>query len=218
MKRAILISAVFMLVLLTSLFILNATQKNSIKIQNSHTDQSKNEASCCSNEIGTDEVSDYSLFQLDSEWNTESSNTITLKSFKGKTIIMAMIFANCTYACPIIVNDMKNIENSLTKKELDKTNFVLISIDPDRDTPEALKQFAERFGLDLKRWKLLTSNKNNVDELSAVLGFKYKEENDGGFSHSNIINIINSNGEVVSQHFGLNQKIRNIVTELKNNI
>lgn len=131
---------------------------------------------------------------------------------------MAMIFANCTYACPIIVNDMKNIENSLTKKELDKTNFVLISIDPDRDTPEALKQFAERFGLDLKRWKLLTSNKNNVDELSAVLGFKYKEENDGGFSHSNIINIINSNGEVVSQHFGLNQKIRNIVTELKNNI
>jgi len=215
MKKAIIMSISFILVLLASLFILNAMETKEYIRDNSDT---ANEGSCCSSEMESDELSDYSLFQIDCEWESESGKTVTLKSFEGKQTVMAMIFANCTYACPIIVNDMKNIERSLTDKERNNINFLLISIDPERDTPEALTQFAERFELNLDRWTLITSNKNNVDELSAALGFKYKKENDGSFSHSNIINIIDSNGEVLKQNFGLNQDISSITNELKKHI
>lgn len=215
MKKAIIISSVFVLVLLTSLFIINASEKSVNSIQNG---QEETENSCCSSELASEEVSDYSLFQLDSEWKTEENQTIQLDHFKGKTTVMAMIFANCTYACPIIVNDMKKLENSLTKNELNSTNFLLVSIDPERDTPEALKEFAERYNLDFKKWKLITGNESGVSELAATLGFKYRKEKDGSFSHSNIINIINPSGEVVRQHFGLNQDVTNIITELKKQI
>jgi protein SCO1/2 len=116
-----------------------------------------------------------------------------------------MFFASCTYACPILVNDMKNIEKEIPENQLSSYKFVLVSIDPDRDTPEKLKKFAEEKNLDKKRWTLLTGSKDNIIELAALTGFKYKKDNDGGFSHSNLITFLNGDGEIQHQQYGLNQ-------------
>jgi protein SCO1/2 len=118
-----------------------------------------------------------------------------------------MFFASCNYACPILVYDMKKIESKLSPEELKDYQFVLVTIDPDKDTPEALNEFAKKFNLDLNRWSLLTGDKDDILELAAVLGFKFKKEADGQFSHSNLINILNEKGEVVFQHVGLNKDI-----------
>ena len=50
-------------------------------------------------------------------------------------------------------------------------------------------------------------DENGISELAAVLGFKYKKEPDGSFSHSNIINVLDENGIMAYQHFGLNQDV-----------
>jgi len=102
---------------------------------------------------------------------------------------------------------MKKIEKKITPDDAD---FLLISIDPDRDTPGALLDYAKTSKLDLNRWRLLTGNKNGISELAAALGFRYKQEPDGSFSHSNIINVLNESGEVAYQHFGLNQDVNDV--------
>ncbi|RPI70535.1 MAG: SCO family protein, partial [Ignavibacteriales bacterium] len=117
-------------------------------------------------------------------------------------------FASCTYACPILVNDMKRIETALINEdEISSYKFLLVSIDPERDTPEMLSEFAKRHKLDLKRWKLLTGTADDIMELAAVTGFKYKKEDNGEFSHSNMINFLNDGGEIIHQQIGLNQDI-----------
>lgn len=212
MKKALIISISFSVILLSVVLYLLVGIKKLDRISIVEAKQiSAANKSCCTEKQSVEE-SENSVYQLESVWKTEAGDKIVLNDLKGKKQIMAMVFTTCTYACPLIVNDMKKIESQLKRNDV---NFLLISIDPKRDTPEALKKYAENNKLDLKKWKLLTADENSVNELAAVLGFKYKQEPDGSFSHSNIINVLNEKGEVAYRHFGLNQDVKDVLDNIK---
>lgn len=182
-------------------------------------DKKSEKESCCSSdmeEVSISELTENSLYQLNSEWTNQFGNKINLTELKGKKQIVTMIFANCTYACPILVNDMRRIEEQLSKDELRNVQFTLFTIDPDRDTPEKLKEFAQNQNLNLSRWQLLTSSKSDIADLAALMGFRYKKENDGSYSHSNIISILNENGELIHQQAGLSQEIEKTLNVIRN--
>ena len=65
----------------------------------------------------TDEISDESIFNLTSKWNTEEGDIIQLEDLKGKTLVMVMIYTTCKAACPRLVADMRNIEAQLPKEK-----------------------------------------------------------------------------------------------------
>ncbi|MFO7447334.1 MAG: SCO family protein [Ignavibacteriaceae bacterium] len=182
-------------------------QENTDKTAVNINEEKGEKPSCCSSELGEEEYSENSIYQLESEWTNQSGKEINISELKGKPVVFTMFFASCTYACPILINDMKKIEANIPKEDIQNTRFVLVSIDPERDTPAALKEFAKKYSLDLNRWSLLTGSKDNIQELAAVLGFKYKKEENGEYSHSNLINILDEEGEVVYQHTGLNKDI-----------
>lgn len=187
------------------------TAPNNIPVQ----EKQKEKKSCCS-DMPAEEFSENSIYQLESAWVNQDGRTAHLSDFKGKPVVLTMFFASCTYACPILVEDMKKIERQLSPADLNKYQFVLVSIDPERDTPEKLKAFAEAKNLDLKRWTLLRGKKDSIMELAALLGFNFRKESDGQFSHSNLINILNDEGEIKYQHTGLNQDITIAANHLQN--
>ncbi len=63
--------------------------------------------------------------------------------------------------------------------------------------------YAARMGLPKDRWQLLHGGEGDVRELAAVLGVQYRKEESGAFAHSNIIFLINPDGEVVYKQAGL---------------
>src|SRR4051812_6289947 len=65
---------------------------------------------CATNHVPSGPLTDKSLYQLDSSWTTDSSQTIKLASLQGRVQVLAMFFTSCQYACPIIVHDMKRLE------------------------------------------------------------------------------------------------------------
>lgn len=156
-----------------------------------------------SKKIATDEISDESIFNLTSTWNTEEGETIQLKDLKGKTLVMVMIYTTCKAACPRLVADMRNIEKEIPKELLPNINFVLVSIDPETDTPEKLKAFAIENYMDDEQWTFLQGSVNGVREFANVLAVKYKQISPLDFSHSNIISVFNSEGELIHQQEGL---------------
>ncbi len=211
MKKNLMITIIIVLTVALAAsitYIIKPEQDKSNIVFAAHKNETK---SCCTGETEQSESSENSIYQLESKWKTENGGEISLSELSGKPQIMAMIFTSCTYACPIIVNDIKKIEAGISKENLDKVNFLLVSIDPEHDTPEALMQFANKQKLNLNRWKLLTADDNSVSELAAVMGFKYKKEKDGSFSHSNIISVLDKNGEIAFQHFGLNEDITEVI-------
>ncbi|HAB28080.1 MAG TPA: SCO family protein [Xanthomarina gelatinilytica] len=126
-----------------------------------------------------------------------------LEDLKGKTLVMVMIYTSCKAACPRLVADMRNIEAQIPEANLDDLRFVLVSIDPKIDTPERLKAFAKENMMDGEQWTFLQGTESSVQEFANVLAVKYKKISPIDFSHSNIISVFNSQGELIHQQEGL---------------
>ncbi|MBP8793390.1 MAG: SCO family protein [Lutibacter sp.] len=156
-----------------------------------------------SKKIATDEISDESIFNLTTTWNTEEGKVIQLGDLKGKTLVMVMIYTSCKAACPRLVADMRNIEKEIPANLIPNINFVFVSIDPETDTPEKLKAFAIENYMNDEQWTFLQGSVAGVREFANVLSVKYKEISPLDFSHSNIISVFNAAGELVHQQEGL---------------
>ena len=125
-----------------------------------------------------------------------------LATFRGKPVVLAMFFASCTYACPMLVNDMQRIADNLPGNVRESARFVLVTFDTERDTPEALKAFREKSGLN-DAWTLVRGDAASVQELAMLLGVKFKRDAAGQFAHSNQITVLNGEGEIAHQRNGL---------------
>ncbi len=159
--------------------------------------------SCCAPALASGNFSGKSLYQTASLWTTDAGVRTNLASLSGKPQVIVMFFARCQAACPILVNDVKNIEAALPASLRGRVGFTLASFDEKNDTPETLKKYRNMRDLD-ENWTLLSGNSNGIMELAGLLGVRYQAMPGGtGFQHSNQITILNANGEIVHQMAGL---------------
>jgi protein SCO1/2 len=166
---------------------------------------SSNKPACCEKELAAaSPLSDRSLYQLDSSWTNDASAALKLESLAGRPQVVTMFFAKCEYACPLLVHDMKRIEAALPEILRTNVGFVLVSFDADRDTPPALAEYRKNHHLPAN-WTLLQGAPDDVLELGALLGVKFKKDLRGQFAHSNVIMVLNAKGEIVFQQIGLNR-------------
>jgi protein SCO1/2 len=170
---------------------------------------------CCAKSETVAAFTDKSLFQTESKWTTDTKKQITLAELKGRPQVVVMFFSSCQYACPLIVNDMKRIEAALAPELRARVGFTLVTFDTRRDTPEVLANYRATRQLPAKTWTLLRGESDDVLELVALLGVKYKEDANGQFAHSNVITVLNAQGEIVRQQIGLGQDIAGTVCELE---
>lgn len=158
------------------------------------------------------EISDESIFNLTSKWNTQNNETIELKDLKGDVLVMVMIYTTCKAACPRLVADMRSIHGKVDNSAV---KYVLISIDPETDTPEVLKAFAIKNEMDTNQWTFLQGTIDDVREFSNVLSVKYKQISPLDFSHSNIISVFDTKGVLYHQQEGLGVDNEETVTKIK---
>lgn len=156
-----------------------------------------------------------SIYNLSSTWQNQDSKEVKFKDFIGKNMIVVMIYTSCKTACPILVADMKAIKSKIPEDLLKETNLVLVSIDPEADTPQKLSQFAKTNKMEGEPWVFLRSNDDDTNELANVLSMKFKKISPMNFSHSNIISIFNKKGEMVSQEEGAGINAGKVVDDLK---
>lgn len=154
-------------------------------------------------ELAAAEPSGFSIYHAESAWTDATGAERRLASLRGRVQVVAMVYTSCAYACPRIMLDMKRIEGELGPGLAEDVGFVVVSIDPERDTPERLAEFARGSRLDPDRWTLLTGDEGDILELAALLGVQYRETAPGEFVHSNLITVLDADGVVVHRQLGL---------------
>jgi protein SCO1/2 len=147
---------------------------------------------------------DASVFALDVTLVDQDGTRAQLEDLAGHLTVATMMYASCTSVCPRVTEDMKAIERQLGSRAKD-IRFVLFSLDPGRDTPRALRQFATDHHLDLARWRLFAASEDGVRDLAAVLGVKYAPESSGDIAHSAIIVVVDRQGVVRHRQLGVGQ-------------
>lgn len=151
----------------------------------------------------TNKISELSIYNLPSKWTNQNGKDIEMKDLRGKVLVMVMIYTSCKAACPRLVADMRNIESRLPENIKGNVELVLVSIDPEVDTPKRLKAFSIENKMEGDQWLFLRSTEENTREFAAVLAVNYKKISPLDFSHSNIISIFNTEGELAYQQEGL---------------
>ena len=206
--------------LLKILFLILATLTTfSAQVQEVESVKKKELPPCCRKPSPATGFSDRSIYLLESQWTADTGNRVQLGALKGRPQLVAMFFSTCEYACPILVEEMKQLHRRLPEALQGQVDLLLISFDTERDTPEKLAEYRKKNQLPVKNWSILTGNADAVLELSAVLGVQYAKLQNGQFSHSNLITLLNANGEVAAQFSGLDfsddKWIQTIVGKIK---
>ncbi|MDD3179080.1 MAG: SCO family protein [Opitutaceae bacterium] len=143
-----------------------------------------------------------SIYQLDARWTNDDGASFALGQLRGRPVVLVMFYASCGYACPLLVADMARLREALPANVRPQVQFALVSFDVVRDTAASLKAYRDSRRLDAQ-WTLLHGDNNGVKELAALLGVNFRQEPDGSFSHSNVITILNAEGEIAHQRLGL---------------
>lgn len=130
----------------------------------------------------------------------QNGKTITNADYQGKVYVVEFFFTTCPSICPIMNENMVKIQNDyLGNPNLGIASF---TIDPEHDTPQVLKAYAEKKGMTKPQWHLLTGDKKEIYEL-ANKGFNLyvgqTEDVEGGFEHSGYFALIDQEGNIRSR-------------------
>ena len=140
-----------------------------------------------------------SVYQLDVELADQAGKRQPWRAQRGKPRLVAMFYTSCQYICPLIVDSGKAVERQLDPAERERLGILLVSMDPARDTPAALKKVADQRKLDSKRWLLASPPAGDVRAVAAVLGIRYRQLADGEFNHSSALILVDANGRILAR-------------------
>jgi protein SCO1/2 len=140
-----------------------------------------------------------SLYDLAESWRDHRGGTRTLSTFRGRPVVLAAVYTRCSASCPLTVIEMKRIE-AATDADV---ALVLVSLDPETDSPARLAEFARRHELVAPRWTLLNGSEEALRDLTVSLGVRYRRLSRDEIAHSNLVTLLDGNGVVVSQRAGI---------------
>lgn len=99
--------------------------------------------------------------------------TRSLSDFRGKAVALSFIFTNCPDICPLIGYQMRSAYDLLPEDERDDAVFLAVTVDPERDTPEALQAFSERHELDaVPNWYALWGSRDDLEAVWSSYGIE----------------------------------------------
>jgi protein SCO1/2 len=155
-----------------------------------------------------------SIYALDLSLVDQRGRTSKLADLRGHPLVATMVYTTCTSVCPSVTHDMKAVERLLPARLRAGVTFVMFTLDPGRDTPDVLLTFARTHQLDPERWRLFATSEENVRVLSAVLGMRYKPEDNGEIAHSALMLAIDHDGVVRHRQVGLGRDPQALIAAL----
>ena len=109
----------------------------------------------------------------DFSFTERSGQALSRKDLLGRVWIADFIFTSCAGPCPQMSRHMQRLQTDLA--DLESLRLVSFSVDPDRDTPEVLRGYSERYDADPQRWLFLTGSMDQIYDI-AIKGFKITVE------------------------------------------
>ncbi|MBU8878366.1 SCO family protein [Bacillus sp. FJAT-29790] len=126
-----------------------------------------------------------------------------------KLKLVEFIYTHCPDICPTTTQRMNLLKSDLEKAGVfgEKVEFLTITIDPFRDTPEKLRKYMETFDIENDgNWILLTGDQNNIKadqqeirKIADTFQFQYRDPGDGFYVHSTFVYLIDENNKFIKK-------------------
>jgi protein SCO1/2 len=141
---------------------------------------------------------DDSVYRLDATLEDQDGRAMTLASLRGGPVLASMFYGSCEMVCPMIFETIHQTLKALPAANREAFKVLLVSFDPVRDTPAALKKTALAHGCDA-RWTLARGDDATVRKIAAVLGIQYRRLASGEFNHSTTLLLLDAQGRIAAR-------------------
>jgi protein SCO1/2 len=128
---------------------------------------------------------------------------ISLANLRGKVVAVTFIFTRCSDTCPVLTPMMSLVQDRLGRDFGSKIVFASITVDPEHDTPEMLKLYAQMYGADVAGWSFLTGSPAIIQDLTRRYGVFASKNANGDIDHAFLTSIVDRRGILRVQYLGV---------------
>jgi protein SCO1 len=128
---------------------------------------------------------------------------VRLADFQGKVVAVTFILTLCTSTCPVLTPLMQAVQDRLGSDFATKIAFISITVDPERDTPEDLKLYAQAYGANLAGWSFLTGSPDAIRDVTRRYGVYAAKTEKGDVDHTFLTSIVDPKGILRVQYLGV---------------
>lgn len=128
-------------------------------------------------------------------------NSLQMSALNGKVRLVYFFYTNCPDVCPPTTFMLSQVQEKLKADGQfgSDVDIVSVTIDPERDTPEVLRKFGDKFEADYNGWKFLRGDEAETADLAKKYGLLAVKGEDGFFSHANLIVLVDKKGRMRQQ-------------------
>ena len=139
-----------------------------------------------------------SVYQLPLQVTDRHGKRVAWASRRGQPQVVSMFYGNCRYICPLILEGAKAVERALPAASRGRLGVMMISMDPERDTPAALAALAKERRVP-DDWLLASPAPGDVRAVAGVLDVRYRQLSDGEFNHTSVLILLDADGRIVAR-------------------
>lgn len=136
------------------------------------------------------------------EFIDEGGKKVLLRDLVDKPTVLSLVYLSCRHACPMLLNGLAEVLGKTDLKPGEDFNVITVSFD-ENDTYELAAEkkvnYISAIGKPFpeKEWKFLTGTRENIEKLTQSVGFSFKREENGMFTHPVALTILSSEGKVI---------------------
>ena len=153
--------------------------------------------------LGVKEYRNSALFTVmkvpDFKLTDQNNNVISNQDMSGKVYLVEFFFSHCPTICPVMNTNMRYVEDQINNPNF---GIISISIDPENDTPEVLKNHAKQIGAKSPNWHFLTGDRSYIGTIAEKFNIYVGDQKDKAESlnHSGMIALVDKNGNIRSRY------------------
>lgn len=132
----------------------------------------------------------------------QESRPFSLRSLSGRTVVVSFIFTHCQTSCPLQVQALAGVQRALSPELSKRVQFVSFSIDPERDTPAVLAQYASAMGVRQENWSFVTGHPQELTWLHRHYGAQVKRLTGDQLDHRVAAYVLDAKGELAQKYTG----------------
>jgi protein SCO1/2 len=154
-----------------------------------------------------DRVPDFTL-------TDQTGKAVRLSQFRGSPVAVTFAYTRCpdAAACPMTMAKFSKLNAAIAGRDVGR--LLVVTVDPENDTPAVLADFAKRIGADPARWKFLTGDPRTLARVAETFGVLYYPER-GQIMHQQAVAVIDTQGRLASITYGSDWEPEQILQELE---
>jgi protein SCO1 len=134
---------------------------------------------------------------------TTDGGRLSLTDLRGQVVAVTFIYASCADTCPLLTAKLAGLQQRLGRDFGRRVHFVSITVDPERDTPDALRHYARAHAASPSGWAFLTGSPAEIRDVARRYGVVARKTERGDVEHTFLTSIIDPAGVLRVQYMGV---------------